>query len=271
VSGRGRRLAPELPGRLRHPIIVRDDPSKFRSELLRSGEVDGVQGTELGRLVARVPAGPSVPCGAMSSPAADERAALCDLFEHVGPDAPTLAGDWTTRDLAAHLVVRERRPDAAAGLLVPMLAGYGEHVRLAEAERPWAELVERVRRGPGVLSPTRVDAVDRAVNSVEFFVHHEDVRRATDGWTVRAIPDDLGDALAAVVAHLGRRLVRGGVGVRLLPDGREALTLRAGDPPVSISGPIGECVLYGRKDVARVTLDGPADAVADVAAAAFGL
>ena len=37
--------------------------------------------------------------------------ALCDLFEEVGPDAPTLCGDWTTRDLAAHLVMRERRPD----------------------------------------------------------------------------------------------------------------------------------------------------------------
>ncbi len=39
------------------------------------------------------------------------------------------------------------------------------------------ELIERVRNGPGLLSPTRLDAVDRAVNSVEFFVHHEDVRR----------------------------------------------------------------------------------------------
>jgi uncharacterized protein (TIGR03083 family) len=41
-----------------------------------------------------------------------ERAALCDLFDEVGPDAPTLCAGWTTRDLAAHLVIRERRADA---------------------------------------------------------------------------------------------------------------------------------------------------------------
>ncbi len=39
-----------------------------------------------------------------------ERAELCDLFDELGPDAPTLCGDWTTADLAAHLVVRERNP-----------------------------------------------------------------------------------------------------------------------------------------------------------------
>ena len=49
--------------------------------------------------------------------------------------------------------------------------------------------------------------------------------------------------------------------------------LRKGSPAVTISGPIGECVLYlyGRKDVAEVVLDGPADAVAAVAAAPFGI
>jgi hypothetical protein len=30
---------------------------------------------------------------------------LCDLFEELGPDAPTLLGAWTTRDLAAHVVL----------------------------------------------------------------------------------------------------------------------------------------------------------------------
>ena len=51
------------------------------------------------------------------------------------------------------------------------------------------------------------------------------------------------------------------------------MRLHKGAPIVTISGPIGECVLYvyGRKDVAQVTLDGPADAIAKVAAAPFGI
>ena len=98
----------------------------------------------------------------MSSPARAERAALCDLFLEVGPDAPTLCGGWTTRDLAAHLVVRERRPDAAPGIVSRVLAGHSEKVRIAETERPWPELVERVRSGPPVWNPMRFEPVDTA-------------------------------------------------------------------------------------------------------------
>src|SRR5918993_2179614 len=101
----------------------------------------------------------------MSSPAAAERALLCDLFLEVGPVAPTLAGDWTARDLAAHLVVRERRPDAGPGIVVAPLAGYTEHVRLGEAERPFTEIVERLRRGPPRGWPPRVGAVHRPADS----------------------------------------------------------------------------------------------------------
>jgi hypothetical protein len=42
-----------------------------------------------------------------------ERAQLCDLFEELGPGAPTLLAPWTARDLAAHLPLRER--DYVAG------------------------------------------------------------------------------------------------------------------------------------------------------------
>src|SRR4051812_50200443 len=46
---------------------------------------------------------------------ASERAALADLFEEVGPDASTCCAGWTTAHLAAHVVVRDRRPDALPG------------------------------------------------------------------------------------------------------------------------------------------------------------
>jgi uncharacterized protein (TIGR03085 family) len=210
----------------------------------------------------------------MSSPARAERAALCDLFVEVGPDAPTLCGTWTTRDLAAHLVVRERRPDAAAGIVSRFLASHGEQVRIEEAERPWAEIVERVRSGPPVWSPMRLEPVDTLANSVEFFVHHEDVRRAGSAWTVRPLEAALEEALATMIRRGGGMLTRkANVGIVVHADGHAPATLRKGAPPVTISGPVGECVLYvyGRKGVAEVVLDGPPDAVAAVAAAPFGI
>ncbi len=208
------------------------------------------------------------------TPARVERDALCDLFLAVGPEAPTLAGEWTTRDLAAHLVVRERRPDAGPGIVSSFLRDYSEKVRIAERDRPWTELVERVREGPPLWNPMRIDAVDELVNTVEFFVHHEDVRRAADGWTPRTLDPTLEKALASSIKRAGGMLTRKAtVGLTMDADGVDPVRLRKGDPVVTISGPIGECVLYlyGRKDVAAVTLDGPDDAVTSIAETPFGL
>ena len=208
------------------------------------------------------------------TPARAERDALCELFLEVGPEAPTLAGDWTTRDLAAHLVVRERRPDAGPGIISGFLRDYSEKVRITERDRPWAELVERVREGPPLWSPMRIDAVDELVNTVEFFVHHEDVRRAEDGWTPRALDRQLERALTSSIKRAGGMLARKAtVGLTMNADGVDPVRLRKGDPVVTISGPIGECVLYlyGRKDVAAVTLDGPDGAVTSIADTPLGL
>ena len=63
------------------------------------------------------PTGPSVGSGHEHPHhlALDERAALCDTALAVGADAPTLAGDWTVKDLLCHLLVRERSLLGAAG------------------------------------------------------------------------------------------------------------------------------------------------------------
>ncbi|OLF10783.1 TIGR03085 family metal-binding protein [Actinophytocola xanthii] len=189
---------------------------------------------------------------------ADERAALAELFTEVGPDAPTLCTGWQTRDLAAHLVLRERRPDAAPGIVVPALAGYTKRVQDDFARRPWAELVELVRTGPPALSPTRIPAVDRLVNSVELFVHHEDVRRAQPGWEPRP-PDPGRDAAAwAGVTRAGRlTLRRSTVGIVLRrPDGTEAV-VRRGPNTVLVTGEPGELLLwaFGREQV-RLDFEG---------------
>ena len=64
-----------------------------------------------------------------NSTAQKERAALVATMREVGPERSTLCGDWTTRDLAAHLVIRERRLDAAPGILIPKFADYTERVQ----------------------------------------------------------------------------------------------------------------------------------------------
>ena len=63
-----------------------------------------------------------------------ERQALCDDLQAAGPDAPTLCVGWTARDLAAHLVLRERRLDAGAdAVLAASVFHFGE-VRIAEVK-----------------------------------------------------------------------------------------------------------------------------------------
>ena len=210
-----------------------------------------------------------------SYPAQRERAALCDLFIEVGPDAPTLSGEWTTRDLAAHLVVRERRPDAAVGILVSKAAGYTDKVQAGVAAGDWDELVETVRSGPPIWSPTKIEAVDKAANTVEFFVHHEDVRRATEGWEPRELDADLTDALYSMLGKMGKRLVSSSpVGIVVEPsDDHEPIVLRQAEPSVTVRGPVGELVLFvfGRQAHSAVEVFGDDASVAAVNAAQFGI
>jgi uncharacterized protein (TIGR03085 family) len=132
-----------------------------------------------------------------------ERRQLADLFLEVGPDAPTLCAGWTTRDLAAHLVVRERRPDAVATRLVPPVAGHAERVRRALAARPYTEVVAMVRNPPwwSLLSNPLTDEL---FNGLEFFIHHEDVRRGRPGWEPRALDPGQRAALWRGVAFTAR-------------------------------------------------------------------
>jgi uncharacterized protein (TIGR03085 family) len=208
----------------------------------------------------------------MTSLVVSEREALCDLFLTAGPDAPTLCEGWTTRDLAAHLVLREGRPDAAVGLVVGPLAGWTRRVQAREARRDWSELVERVRRGPWPLSPSRIGSVDAAVNTVEFFVHHEDVRRAQPGWEPRALDPRVDEALwAAVVKRAGLYLRQSPVGLVLANvDGRRVVA-KAGDPTVTVTGEPAELVLlmHGRADHALVELSGEPEAVQEFRQASF--
>src|SRR4051794_25623547 len=118
-----------------------------------------------------------VTIGCMTSFSRLERARLADALAAVDPGAPTLCEGWTARDLAAHVVVRERRPDTGPGLLIKPLAGGADHVRRRYAERPYDELITLIRSGPPRTSPFALPGADAAANLTEFFVHCEDVRR----------------------------------------------------------------------------------------------
>jgi uncharacterized protein (TIGR03085 family) len=206
-----------------------------------------------------------------------ERDALCDTFVASGPGAPTLCSPWTTADLAAHLVVRERRPDLAPGIWLPPLASRLEHGMQAYAARPWPELVDLVRSGPPAWSPARVAAVDDSVNFLELFVHHEDVLRG-DGapGPRRELSERHSRALWKALLRLGGayfRRVPAGVVLRT-PDGRSQQPRRASElGTVVLEGEPSELVLvaFGRRRAADIEVSGSDEAVAALWGSRLGL
>ncbi|GAA4290071.1 TIGR03085 family metal-binding protein [Mycobacterium paraffinicum] len=189
-----------------------------------------------------------------------ERAALVDTLRGVGPDAPTLCEGWKTRDLAAHLVIREYRPDAAPGIVIPFFAPHTEKVQDQTAETEWGELVDKVASGPPVYSPFKL--LDAVANVAEMFIHHEDVRRAQPGWN----PRELDPALAArlrrtlpLMARVTLAKAPGRVALRT-PEGKTLLTAGRG-PAVTVTGAPEELLLFAVGRAARVDFDGDASAV----------
>ncbi len=197
-----------------------------------------------------------------------ERSELCDLFERTGPDAPTLCAGWSTRDLAAHLVVREGRPDAAAGIVIKRLAGWGERVQDKAARRSWPELIAAIRNGPPIWSGFALPGIDAMMNTAEFFVHHEDVRRASDQWQPRELAAPDAEALWKIVRTRSSMLFRHantGVILSRTDGGGGQQVAHPGRRQVTLSGPAQELVLYafGRKDHALVKVTGDAEAIAN--------
>jgi len=118
-----------------------------------------------------------------------ERAQLCDLFDEVGPDAPTLSGSWDAHHLAAHLVAREGTPLGVVLLMRPKVGD--EEVERLVGERDFASLVDEIREGPPRMSVFGTDLTDKAGNGLEFFIHHEDVRRTRAGFDRELARDGL--------------------------------------------------------------------------------
>ncbi|PBC64426.1 TIGR03085 family protein [Streptomyces sp. Tue6028] len=200
----------------------------------------------------------------MSTHAKRERLLLADLLEAVGPDAPTLCEGWNARDLAAHVVIRERRADAAGGILIKPLAARLERVMAEFAEKPYEELIQLIRTGPPRFSPFSLKQIDEASNTVEFYVHTEDVRRAQPDWTPRELDTVFQDALWSRLERTARLAGRGSPTGLVLrrPDGQTAVAHK-GTPVVTVTGEPAELLMFalGRQQVADVELDGDKDAI----------
>ena len=219
-----------------------------------------------------------VDCGGMADVGLDtqERRELCDLLQELGPDVPTLLEGWTARDLAAHIVLRER--DLVAG---PCLVLPGPFERFAERRRAglaqskdFTWLVARIRSGPPI-GLFRIAWVRALANLNEFFVHHEDVRRA-NGQGPRSLTPAMEAALWRNVRrgsrYLSRRLHACGLEIEWAGT-NERVAVKSGEPTVRLSGLPGELLLYvfGRQAAAQVDVSGPPQAVAAVQRTHFGM
>jgi uncharacterized protein (TIGR03085 family) len=178
--------------------------------------------------------------------AQSERRALSDLMLAVGPEAPTLCDGWQARELAGHLVVREgRNLFAAFGIFLGPLRSYSDKKQKQVTDGSWTDAVERIRTGPPSGTLARKPKVDGQMNTVEYFVHHEDLRRGAPGWEPRVLPADQNEDLWERATQFGKRLARKSpVGVKIRhTDGRESV-VHEGPDTVTLVGDPGEIVLY---------------------------
>lgn len=201
-----------------------------------------------------------------------ERTALCDLALEVGPGAPTECTGWTAKDLVIHLLVRERSPLGAAGILVSPFAGFTKRASERYGKQEYEALVDRLRSPGGMFA---IPAIDKVANTFEYVVHHEDLRRSQPGWEPRQLdPADL-DALWAqltkAMGFVGRKLPCPTV-VRRADTGETAVG-KKGVNPATITGDVVELILFlfGRPATRGLELDGPDEAVAALREADLGV
>ena len=205
---------------------------------------------------------------------ARERRELCDLFGDLGPSAPTLCEGWATVDLAAHLVMREHDPRSGLAILGgDRFNGLEEKLMASNKAKGYEKLVERLRSGPPLV-PWRLPGLRTLLNLNEWYVHHEDVRRA-NGQGPRTDRPDLDAALWDLLGRSGRVAVRGlkDAGLAVDAPGHGERTLKKGEPLVTATGGPQELALFvnGRRDAARVELAGDQAGLDALAAASLGI
>ena len=145
------------------------------------------------------------------------------------------------------------------------------------AHGDYAALVDRVRRGAPVWNPMAHAKVDELTNLIEYFVHHEDVRRAQPGWEPRELSPQLQGKPVVGAARSARLMFRkAGDGHRPHrrrpgPARREAAR-RARHRRAARHRPPSWCSTpTAARSVARVEFQGDADDIAALQEAELGI
>lgn len=195
-----------------------------------------------------------------------ERERLAQLLIQVGPDAPTLNEGWSTRDLATHLLIRERKPWAAPGIFLPVGKQALERETAKQTARPYEDVVREWAGGP----PAWIAPVDAAMNTAEHFIHHEDVRRGAAPVTPREFSTAVNKQLLGYAKRFGAASFRRSeLPVVLTPPhlppvtvGGKAGVAERGDDVLRVFGEPGELLLWvSGRDRAEVEFGGRTDAV----------
>ncbi|MFM1905766.1 MAG: hypothetical protein RIT32_562 [Actinomycetota bacterium] len=202
-----------------------------------------------------------------------ERSELAKLFKELGPDQPTLCEGWQTKQLLTHLILRERRPDAAAAIVIPAMGKWRDKVEAGLNTKPYAELVNLFATGPGKLTPFALPNVDNLANLFEFVIHHEDVRRAQSDWKARTdisqLQDEIGKRLPKFAILALRKLP---LGVVMVSPAGVQTWLKRGNTVIELHGEPLEILLYisGRQKHAEVSIHGSPAAIATLERTKFG-
>jgi uncharacterized protein (TIGR03085 family) len=101
---------------------------------------------------------------------------------------------------------------------------------------------------------------DELANALEFFIHHEDVRRGRPGWEPRVLDAGQRAAIWRAVrftARVGLRRLH--IPVLVRAPGLGEVTVGGGPPQATLSGDPGELALFvsGRQCACRVDVEAP--------------
>ncbi len=187
-----------------------------------------------------------------------QRAALADLLEELGPFAPTKCEGWQTQDLAAHLYIRERRPDALPGIGSEKFADRTQRIQISELhKRGFLPIVQAIRTPGWIMRP-----LDNLVNSSEFFIHHEDVLRANGrSQTLTAKEQQHLWPVVKVLARKAQHTYEGQLTLTRTDTGAHQKIGR-GARPIHLTGLPSELLLYLSGREADVQVTGEPDSLA---------
>lgn len=189
-----------------------------------------------------------------------ERSALADSLVAVGPQAPTVCGDWTAFDLAAHVVAAERaagipafciRTLAARGVQFSPRTEVARWVIRRQRRIGYHALIARLRQP----SPRLLLAPKMVTFSLfEVWTHHDDLTTANE--LAHDVPEYLAEAIPWLVRYQTRRLPTTRLVLRTT-ENREWTFGPDTDPAAIVTAPTADLVrwLAGRRPHTTVDVE----------------